>query len=462
MVHSAKNSGYHVPSQARNQHTTGKLTNVRPPPKKQLLDANTKLEHLVRDRALSGDGNARLFFDACAAFSAQNPGAPSFASTRGQPLKNVPLWMMFLLVSSQMISLTEAATVKPEHDFALGGPVDRITVHKNAITVYGKNDDVVGQAAFQIHAQGCPVLSTATSAAPTHDRFHPDVRSMDPPHAHFLMGSGPKVPSDTPSPNVRPVRAFDLQCITKALQSGKQLSGTDAARIEEQLAQKPLPEVAIPPSRTNTHWQQLDVTPGAASAFEGASAQLKSGQPISRSGALEEAYLHFDLGGEGPHVQRSDGMRSGFTSAINVNGKNKQGYTLQDFDAPCLVEVDWGKKLPIADHTADEVSMQGAPFYKTNMEEIARVIRPGGYITLWVDEMPGQGSTFAELAKRVGGEVVYPDPGHPKYVKAKLAGIPEHVLHAEQASFSMHRERVIIRAGEPKPGATAPSERDEL
>lgn len=457
MVHARNNSGYHVPSQARNQHTTGKVTNLRPEPKKAGLDPQMKLDRLLTERALFGDGNAQMFLEACAAFGRQNPDAPSLGSMRGQPLRNVPMWMLFLLVGAQLISATEATTVRPEHDFQLKGPVDRITVHKNSVTLYGKSDDVVGQAAFKIHQSDCPVLSTATSAAPAHDRFHPDVASMEAPHAHFLMGSGRKVPADAPSPQVRPVSAFDLQCITKSLKNGKLIDSEDARRIEESLKAKPLPEVVLPPSRSDGTWRQLDVTPGTAVAYGHARELLGLKKDISRAGPLEEAYLHFDIGGEGPHVQVSDGMRSGFDSAINLNGRNKMGYTLQTFDAPCLVEVDWKKPLPVAAHTADEISMQGAPFYKQNMDEIARMIRPGGYITLWVDEMPSQGATFAALAKAVGGTVVYPDPSHPKHDKTQLAGIPEHILHAEQSSFSMHRDRVIIRAADPKPSVAQPT-----
>lgn len=52
--------------------------------------------------------------------------------------------------------------------------------------------------------------------------------------------------------------------------------------------------------------------------------------------------------------------------------------------------------------------MQNAPLYDSNVNEIARIIKPSGEIALWID-VGSFRNNIEELAKRLNGKVIYND-----------------------------------------------------
>jgi hypothetical protein len=126
-------------------------------------------------------------------------------------------------------------------------------------------------------------------------------------------------------------------------------------------------------------------------------------------GIDEDHFLHLDVGGEG--WASAYGVESGFRSAINVNDRTTHSQTQRPI--PNLLQVEsWATApgYPVADRTVDYVTMQGAPLTGRNVEEIARVLRPGGRIGLWIDpaetvEGVSVERRIRELATRVGGTV---------------------------------------------------------
>jgi SAM-dependent methyltransferase len=100
---------------------------------------------------------------------------------------------------------------------------------------------------------------------------------------------------------------------------------------------------------------------------------------------LDDDFIHLDIGGEG--YNESIGVFSGFNTSINVNAHDCQsnGYGVP---IPNLVKVQsWmtDPSYPFADGFADYITMQNAPLTAKNIDEIARCLRPGGVVELWVD-----------------------------------------------------------------------------
>ncbi|MDN3358535.1 hypothetical protein, partial [Actinomadura sp. DC4] len=82
---------------------------------------------------------------------------------------------------------------------------------------------------------------------------------------------------------------------------------------------------------------------------------------------------------------------------------------------PNLVELlpwDTNPGLPFDNEFADAISVIDMPLTERNIEEIARVIRDGGTIDLWVEDKSA--SAVAELASRVGSTVQTP-PDLPEF-----------------------------------------------
>ena len=103
-----------------------------------------------------------------------------------------------------------------------------------------------------------------------------------------------------------------------------------------------------------------------------------------KAGFKDSDYIQLDIGGEGYH--ESDGIKSGFNSAINVNAQLNDSQPPNAY-IPHLVLVkrwDNNPSFPFAGHFADYMTMQGAPLTPKNISEFARCIRPGGEIGLWV------------------------------------------------------------------------------
>ena len=102
-------------------------------------------------------------------------------------------------------------------------------------------------------------------------------------------------------------------------------------------------------------------------------------------GIDDDFLLHVDVGGEGYHV--CYGVTSGFTNALNLNA---QTYDSQRHNVPIplLIHVEsWtsAPPYPFTDGTVDYFTMQGAPLTKHNVNEMARCLRRGGKIGLWIN-----------------------------------------------------------------------------
>lgn len=101
-----------------------------------------------------------------------------------------------------------------------------------------------------------------------------------------------------------------------------------------------------------------------------------------------------DIGGEGP--LNVYGLVTGFQDAINLNavlsGQGTPKVSIpgpfEGATIPHLVQLqawDTDPEYPFVDGFADRITMIGAPLTQTNVREIARVIRDGGEIDLWIN-----------------------------------------------------------------------------
>lgn len=96
--------------------------------------------------------------------------------------------------------------------------------------------------------------------------------------------------------------------------------------------------------------------------------------------------VHVDVGGEG--LNEHMGYISGFPDSINLNTLQHQS-NHYGIPVPNLVRLkSWSGKVtyPFADGSIDYITMQNAPLTDNNVSEIARCLRPGGVVDLWVDE----------------------------------------------------------------------------
>lgn len=155
--------------------------------------------------------------------------------------------------------------------------------------------------------------------------------------------------------------------------------------------------------------------------------QLQRDGQISRRGHGDQT-LHFDIGGEGPRVE--DRIRSGFTTALNINSVTHTT-TGSCLPIPALVQVmSFTERLPVANNTADIISMQGAPLDSHNVAEIARVIRPNGVIHLWVDQ-PRFTGAIEDLRTRVNG-VIEPNRQYLEHYLDPRSGVKQVTLRAHK------------------------------
>lgn len=115
--------------------------------------------------------------------------------------------------------------------------------------------------------------------------------------------------------------------------------------------------------------------------------------------------IHLDIGGEGYH--EVDGVRSGFVDAINVNAQTHDSQPPYG-PIPNLVQVarwETNPSYPFEDGFADYVTMQGAPLTDKGISEMARVLRHGGEIALWIDTRQFE-SQINKLAMRLNSMAV--------------------------------------------------------
>lgn len=110
-------------------------------------------------------------------------------------------------------------------------------------------------------------------------------------------------------------------------------------------------------------------------------------------------FIHLDLGGEGFHEDY--GFVSGFETAINVNSQTHQSQK-QTVAIPRLVYIkNYNNPYPFADQFADYITLQGAPLTQHNVNEIARMLKPGGKVGLWIDKLMFQ-TQINDLARQLG------------------------------------------------------------
>lgn len=135
-------------------------------------------------------------------------------------------------------------------------------------------------------------------------------------------------------------------------------------------------------------WGEFDVKDDTCDSLDDLVANInntirKGNKKVSRQDMkIQEQKIHLDLGGEGYH--EADGIVSGFRTAINLNAQEKDSQ-YPELKIPHLVLVDWSQPYPFADGFADYITMQGAPLTTHNINEIARMLRKGGKVGLWID-----------------------------------------------------------------------------
>lgn len=153
-------------------------------------------------------------------------------------------------------------------------------------------------------------------------------------------------------------------------------------------------------------WGEFDVLDDTCESLDDLVAKINKliangKKKISRSDLnLGEQKIHLDLGGEGYHEKT--GIVSGFRTAINLNA---QQYDSQypNIEIPHLVLVNYSKPYPFANDFADYITMQGAPLNTHNANEIARMLRKGGKVGLWIDQNYFQ-KEIKDLASKLGSK----------------------------------------------------------
>jgi hypothetical protein len=184
--------------------------------------------------------------------------------------------------------------------------------------------------------------------------------------------------------------------------------------------------------------------------------------------------IHLDIGGEGKNEHL--GFISGFDTSININDLEYQS-NHYGIPIPNLVRVQrWftDPGYPFADGFADYITMQNAPLTAKNVAEIARCLRPGGIVELWIyhesftdniralaekleskveyditDEF--EGSTGSPKIRIISG--IKPKP-HTEEVEAK-----QESVNSDGVSFAAHRNRFSYasKSGEPASSSPRPS-----
>lgn len=114
--------------------------------------------------------------------------------------------------------------------------------------------------------------------------------------------------------------------------------------------------------------------------------------------------VHLDIGGEGRYpdaINVNSGMGGGTpaTSGPTPGGAGTAGRPI-----PNLVQAR-GERLPFANQSVDIITLQHAPIRPATVNEIARVIRPGGDIRLVGPNTPEVLAAHQQVANAVGGRV---------------------------------------------------------
>ena len=129
---------------------------------------------------------------------------------------------------------------------------------------------------------------------------------------------------------------------------------------------------------------------------------------VSRAdmGVGSNYFLHLDIGGEGRFTEHS--ISSGFENAMNANAQTKNSQNNQAI--PLLVHVNaWATSpsYPFQDRTLNYATMQGAPLTEKNVQEIARLMVPGGRVGLWISLDQNTLQRAQELATSLNSTVQF-------------------------------------------------------
>jgi len=116
-------------------------------------------------------------------------------------------------------------------------------------------------------------------------------------------------------------------------------------------------------------------------------------------GIPNSTHIHFDIGGEGYHLK--DNQLSGFSDAINLNETrfDSQFPDQQIQNLVLLEKWETSPPFPVGDGFVNRISMMGTPLAEYEVDEIARILRPGGVVGLWInaDEYKNQITRLGHL-----------------------------------------------------------------
>jgi hypothetical protein len=178
----------------------------------------------------------------------------------------------------------------------------------------------------------------------------------------------------------------------------------------------------------------------------------RKGAKVSRTelGLSDEYPILLDIGGEGR--LNVNGYITGFEDAININAPDKRS----DPSPPTVTAVgpnhgmpienlvelqpwDTDPEYPFTDSFANRITAIGVPLTAKNVKEIARVIRNGGKVDLWIDQKyKSQAELLAQNLNSVVQEVE-------EISIFKKNGIPGMTWYIHRRIIA-HKRRVIFYA----------------
>lgn len=162
----------------------------------------------------------------------------------------------------------------------------------------------------------------------------------------------------------------------------------------------------------------FDITSVAIEIAERVGYPAHHDHQVSRAelGLDDSNYVHLDLGGS--YVQHhADHTCSGFTTSLNVNTTHLPEDRTSDYPIPNLVYLKhWPSiqkhqskidhPLPLSGEFADYITLQKLPLTEALICEIARCLRPGGEVGLWLDQNQDQSLEYVrKLSELLGGEI---------------------------------------------------------
>jgi len=182
------------------------------------------------------------------------------------------------------------------------------------------------------------------------------------------------------------------------------------------------------PTRQPTIVGQLETEPSAPQPYSPSAAAQKimqiAGTPLSQNplqftraqaGIPPFAKVKVDIGGCGRYLYAdgSDVIACGFSDAININCVSTTGSDTKPPNQPIPNLLLIGQvgpmscnplaTYPFANDTVDYVTIQNAPLSNTAVSEIARILKPGGEVGLWLDTTePSVVAQITALANLLG------------------------------------------------------------